>query len=176
MLEVYSDSGHASDAPYDTRSQTGVLIMLNGTPVYWASRKQTGSVYSSAAAEIYALSEAVRCARFYKWCCHDMAIGISGELVVQVDNKQAESFHKGTCLNSRLRGVFDLREAWVRELRDDKQLQVKYVAADKQLADVLTKALPAYKFRERIEKISPTVFISVIKAIVHLALWDVNGG
>ena len=148
--------------------------MLNGTPVYWASRKQAGSVYSSAAAEIYALSEAVRCGRFYRWCCDDMALGISGKLVVQVDNQQAESFQKATCLNSRLRGVFDLRDSWVRELREDKKLQVKYVAAEGQLADVLTKALPAYKFRRSIEKISPKVFIDMVKIMVQFAMWDVS--
>ena len=38
---VYSDSDHAGDSKSgDVRSTTGVLMMLNGMPVFWRSNKQ----------------------------------------------------------------------------------------------------------------------------------------
>ena len=67
--------------------------------------------------EIYALSEAVRCVRLVSFVCEEMGVRITLPLCVQVDNKQAKSFKEGTCLNSKLRGVVDMRDAWVRELK-----------------------------------------------------------
>ena len=40
-----------------------------------------------------------------------------------------------------------MRDAWIRELREDKQIEVKYVPAREQKADILTKGLDNYKFR-----------------------------
>ena len=50
-LECYSDSAYGGDKPHVTRSQTGVIVLLNGAPVYWCSRKQIqGTACSSALA------------------------------------------------------------------------------------------------------------------------------
>ena len=55
------DSDWAGDkASGNNRSRTGVVILLNGLPVFWRSNKQPETAISSAQAEIYALSEAVR--------------------------------------------------------------------------------------------------------------------
>ena len=55
----YSDSDHAGDSKSgDARSTTGVIILLNGMPIFWRSNKQPKTSLSSACAEIYALSEA----------------------------------------------------------------------------------------------------------------------
>ena len=148
VLQCYSDSGHATDKPNQCRSQTGVIVILNGAPVYWCSRKQIqGTAYSSAMAEIYALSEAVRCVRLVAFVADEMNVKITSPLCIQVDNKQAKSFKEGTCMNSKLRGTVDMRDAWVKELREAKQIEVVHVPAAKQKADVLTKGLPNYKFR-----------------------------
>ena len=128
VLSVYSDSDHAGDRPYTTRSHTGTMILLNNVPIHWASKKQTVSTaYSSAMAEVYALSETVRAARLIAWKCEDMNMNVSSPLVVQVDNDQARVFAHGHCLQSRLRGVVDMREDWVQELRDQNLVQVVHV-------------------------------------------------
>ena len=50
----YSDSDHAGDTCTGTnRSHTGVIVLLNGMPVYWRSNKQPITSVSSACAEIY---------------------------------------------------------------------------------------------------------------------------
>jgi len=54
-VEVFSDSDHAGEREVDTRSQSGMLILLNGVPVHWRSVKQVSTAVSSACAEIYAL-------------------------------------------------------------------------------------------------------------------------
>merc|ERR1712072_1381383 len=40
---------------------------------------------------------------------------LAGEIEKKVDNTQALSFQHQTCPNSKLKGIFDLREAWVQE-------------------------------------------------------------
>ena len=66
---------------------------------------------------------------------------------MQVDSKTARPVAHGTCMNSRLRGHFSMRDAWVRELRDADECKVVHVSSQKQLADMFTKPLPASKFR-----------------------------
>ena len=154
VVEYYSDAGHGGNVPYDYCSQTGIMLILNGAPVYWASKKQAQGVsYSSAMSEIYALSETVRAARLHAWMCDEMMVSINLPLVVQVDNSQAISFQRGTCLNSRLRGIVDMRKAWVIELKEKGDVQVKHVEGDQQKADVLTKAMKNYVFQQKLRQL-----------------------
>ena len=118
-LEIYSDSDHAGDKLHTMKSHTGSMIILNSAPIQWVSKKQIESTaYSSAMAETYALSEIVRVARSVAWRLEELNVIVQYPLVVKVDNKQSKTFQEGTCMNSRLRGVVDMREAWVKELRD----------------------------------------------------------
>ena len=58
---MYSDSDHAGDRVVNgSRSVTGVIFVCSGMPIHWRSNKQPVSSTSSAVADIYALSEAVR--------------------------------------------------------------------------------------------------------------------
>jgi invasion protein IalB len=147
-LESYSDSDHAGDRPNCTFSQTGIMITLNGVPVQWASRKQTVSTAtSSALAEIYALSETTRMAQLTAWKIDELGVKIPHPITIQVDNSQAISFQRSTCLVSKLRGLVDLRWAWVCELRNQEKVRVTKVNTAYNKADILTKCMPAYKFR-----------------------------
>ena len=76
-----------------------------------------------------------------------MGIMVQWPLVLKVDNRAAITFQLGTCLQSRLRGYIDMRAAWVRELRDQNLVTLKKVKSENNLADILTKCLPNYKFQ-----------------------------
>lgn len=151
VFECYSDSDHAADRPQITKSQTGVMITLNGVPVQWASKKQVAmTATSSALAEIYALSETARQSQLTVWKLQELGIQVSNPIIIQVDNTQAISFQRSTCLVSKLRGMVDLRWAWVQELRDKKKIGVQKVGTDLNKADILTKCMPAYKYSMRL--------------------------
>ena len=79
-----------------------------------------------------------------------MGMTFSHPICVQVDNSQAVSFQQATCMASRLRGVIDLRRAWVQELRDTGKVEVRKVEGDNNKADVFTKCMPAYVFNLRL--------------------------
>ena len=89
-VEVYSDSG--GDKHVTLRSHTGNLICLNGVPVHWRSAKQPVTALSSAEAEIYALSEAVKCGRLFQWRCEEMGMPVEWPMQIWVDNEQAIVF------------------------------------------------------------------------------------
>ncbi len=59
-------------------------------------------------------------------------------LTFYVDNMQAVAFSRDTALNSKLRGIFDLRADWVAELKDKLELRVEHVDSVNNPADLVT--------------------------------------
>jgi hypothetical protein len=137
--EFYVDSDHAGDTPTSARSTTGIVLMLNGMPVSWTSKKQPMTALSSTVAEVYAFSEAVKQAQFLIWRMED--VGHLTKLPIQIkeDNQATISFQKATKTTTKLRGIFNLRWHWVQELRDIAKVIAVKVHTDDNLADLLTK-------------------------------------
>ena len=65
-----------------------------------------------------------------------------------MDNEQAISFKRNTCLHSKIRGCVSLNEKWVQELRDDgvTVCRVEKVKGARNPADLLTKCLVNREF------------------------------
>ena len=106
--DLYCDSDHAGDTGLHSRSRTGVVFLLNGMPVHWRSNKQPQTSLSSAAAEIYAFSEASRDARLRLWVSEELGYREVWPAVIQVDNAAALSLQKATKANTKLKGVYNL--------------------------------------------------------------------
>jgi hypothetical protein len=152
--QIYSDSDHAGDRQVNqTRSVTGMLVMCNGMPVHWRSNKQPISSISSTAAEIYALAETVRDANLRYWIAEEMDISVKWPMEVFVDNSSGISFQQSTNPNTKLRGIYDMREAWVQELRNKFKVKAVKVHTDKNLADMFTKCLAATVRRRLFDEI-----------------------
>jgi len=62
---------------------------------------------------------------------------------IWVDNDKAVVFQKGTCMNSKLKGTFDMRLKWIGELKADNVVQGAKVDRENNLSDILTLTLPA---------------------------------
>ena len=139
---VYSDSDHAGDRSSNSaRSRTGVMIMSNGMPVHWRSNKQPVTSISSAQAEIYAMSEAARDARLRLWVHEELGGHVSYPFHVLVDNAAGISFQGSTCQACKLRGIFDVRDKWVKDLKNMDVLKAVKVDTKVNLADIFTKCL-----------------------------------
>ena len=151
-FDFYSDSDHASAKPHNTRSHTGAMLMLNGVPVSWLSKRQPVTAVSPAEAEIYALRDAVIAARLIQWVAEGMFAGVKWPLTMKVDSNQARSFQHNTCPNSKLRGCFDLREKSIQELRDKRTVTTEKVPRELNMADILTHSLSTCKFRDQLQK------------------------
>ena len=140
--EVYSDSDHAGDrVNSEARSHTGVLIMCNGVPVHWRSKKQPITCISSAAAEIYAMAEAARDSQLNAWKGEELGYAKRIPIEVQVDNSAGIIFQSKMNADSRIKGIFDLRWQWVRDLQDTSKIKAVKVKSENNLADILTKCM-----------------------------------
>jgi hypothetical protein len=139
-VEHYSDSDLGGETKLTCHSHSGYMTLMNGIPVHWRSKKQPKTVFSPAHAEIYACSEGVKEARWLHWVAADLGIGLDAIVNINVDNNQVISFANGTCAKSRLR-MIDLREDWVKELRDDGVVSVSKVSTSQNFSDILTKCL-----------------------------------
>jgi hypothetical protein len=156
VWERYVDSDHAGDREYTpqggedhngTRSHTGVVITLNGMPVVWRSNKQPVTAVSSAVAEIYALAEAVRDSKLAAYRMEELGREMVWPLEIQVDNAAGVSFQKATCPDTRLKGTFDLRAWWVKELQDQTKVLAVKVGTRDNVADLLTKCHSEKEFK-----------------------------
>ena len=150
---VYSDSDHAGDRVFrDTRSHTGVLILCNGVPVHWRSKKQPVTSTSSAAAEIYAMAEAVRDSRLNAWKAEELGYPKRNPIDILVDNAASVVFQTKMKTDSKIKGVFDLRDKWVQELQDTAEVRAVKVATEDNLADILTKCLGRNTYEMLVDK------------------------
>ena len=76
-FSIFTDSDHHGDKLMTSKSQTGVLVLLNGIPVHWRSNKQPTTADSPACAEIYALKEGVRDSRLLLWVAEELGLAVS---------------------------------------------------------------------------------------------------
>ena len=78
------------------------------------------------------------------------------------------SFKYGTCAHSRLRGMIDIRENWVSELRDEGMVEVVKVNSSQNWADILTKCLRGSEFKRQLKMIQGELFQRAIEEEVIL--------
>ena len=129
--------------------------MLNNVPIYWRSKKQVKTSRSSAEAEIYALSETLADVRLLQWRLIDIGMKVPDVIDIQVDNNQAKVFAGKTCVNSRLRNAFSLKEKWVEELRDQDKVKVTQIPASQNISDFLTKPQSGKMVKKYLNMINP---------------------
>ena len=82
-----------------------------------------------------------------------MDIIVKWPMEVFVDNSSGISFQQSTNPNTKLRGIYDMREAWVQELRNKFKVKAVKVHTDKNLADMFTKCLAATVRRRLFDEI-----------------------
>ena len=154
IVTTMTDSNHHGDPKYTSKSQSGVIILLNGIPVHWRSNRQPKSTLSPAESEIYALSTGVKDTRLYHWVLEEFSrTRTEYPILVQTDSSGARSFQGDTCPSTKLRGCFDFREKWVSELRSQSDFKTQLIPELQNLADIFTKCLSNSDFVVRREQI-----------------------
>ena len=73
------------------------------------------------------------------WIAEEMGRKVPWPLVVYVDNAAGVSYQHSTTASSKIRGVFDQRWDWVKELKDQKSITAAKVPTEENLADLFTK-------------------------------------
>jgi hypothetical protein len=145
-LVGYSDTDMAGDID-SHKSTSGVIFFLGGNLISWQSTKQRVVVLSSCKAE-YMAAVAATCQGI--WLAH-LLIGMLGSEVeapeLWVDNQSTIALSKNPVFHDRSKHI-DVRYHFVRECVDEYRIKLSYIATEKQVADVLTKALGLPRFQE----------------------------
>ncbi len=130
--------------------------MLNGAPVEWCSKVssvafahpdigETHADTSSAASEIYGAANAASNMCYTSYVADEVGIDFPKPATLQMDNQAALAVTAATCQHSKLKHI-DVRQGWVRVLRDKGILIPKHVPTKDNLADIFTKLLPRGEF------------------------------
>jgi hypothetical protein len=145
-LTGYSDADMAGDV--DTRkSTTGITFFLGGNIITWQSSKQKVVALSSCEAEYIAAATAACQGVWLARLVADMTGVETGAPELKVDNQSAIALSKNPVHHDRSKHI-DTRFHYIRECTEENRIVLSYVSTEKQLADILTKALGRVRFLE----------------------------
>lgn len=143
-LEGYVDSSYGSDK-LDRRSVTGYVFLLNGSPISWASKRQSTIALSTTEAEYYAAVHASREAVWLRRLLEDLGYPQSEPTILHEDSQGCIAMTKNPVFHARTKHI-DIQCHWIREKVKDREVELKYMDTNQQAADMLTKAVDKSKF------------------------------
>ena len=146
LMRVYVDADHAGDR-LTRRSRTGYLILLNMSPIYWYSKKQTGIETSSFGSEFIAMKQCCEYVRGLRYKLRMMGIPVEDPAFIYGDNKSVLS--NTTIPDSVLsKKSNSIAYHFVREGASMDEWRTGYINTKENPADILSKAVPAGKDRD----------------------------
>lgn len=153
QLSVYCDASHATQVDSSsTKSQTGIIVTLNGTPIAWRSQKQGLTCASSTESEVVALSEAVLLARAILPILEFIRATANPSLslppvLFYVDNTSSINLTTERLGATARTRHFAIRQAIVREFFASKRGMLGHIDGDINPSDCMTKPLTAVPFQ-----------------------------
>ncbi|KAH9762149.1 retrovirus-related pol polyprotein from transposon RE2 [Citrus sinensis] len=120
-------------------------IYLGNNLISWSSKKQAIVVKSSTESEYRALSSASSETSWLESLFSELNIVKLPTPVLWCDNQSAGELAKNHVFHSRSKHI-ELDIHYIRDKVLQKQLEVRYIPLDEQVADILTKALSLPKF------------------------------
>ena len=144
-MKGFSDADYAGDL-VNRKSTSGMVQFLGSCLVSWSSKKQNTVALSTAEAEYVA---AAACCSQMLWIKQQLRdFGIKFECVpIYCDNTSAIFISKDPVHHSRVKHIH-IRHRFVKDNVENKNIIVKHVNTNEQVADIMTKPLP----REQYEK------------------------
>ncbi|KAL5821663.1 hypothetical protein ACOSQ3_023545 [Xanthoceras sorbifolium] len=142
VLEGYTDSDMAGDM--DTRkSISGYLITFAGGAVSWQSRLQKCIALSTTEAEYIAITEGCKEMLWMEKFLQELDQK-QESYVLYCDSQSAIHLSKNQTFHSRSKHI-DVRYHWIRDVLENKLLQVEKIHTNDNGADMMTKNLPREK-------------------------------
>lgn len=143
-LKVAADADFANDR--DRRSVSGVVVLFNGSPLTWLSRKQTAVSTSTMEAEYYAAMEATREIVWVRRLIGELGVSLKVEKFIgsattlHLDNQAAMAFIENDTNHNRTKHI-DTAYHYVRSKLEDKTITLSHIKGVDNPADLYTKAL-----------------------------------
>ena len=144
-LVGFVDSDYAGDLD-KRRSLTGYVFCIGGCAISWKATLQHVVALSTTEAEYMAVTEAIKEALWLR--------GLFGELTLQegvttiyCDSQSAIHLTKDQMYHERTKHI-DVKYHFIRDIIADKRVLVQKINTKDNAADMFTKALPVYKFKQ----------------------------
>jgi hypothetical protein len=129
------------------RSTTGYIYLLAGGAVSWEARLQPTVAASSTEAEYMAAFSAVQDAVHMRSLLADLGAKQGSPTLIYEDNRGAMALANNTGWHKRTKHI-DVKYHFLRERVATGEVKLEYVKTGDQVADMLTKALPAPALRQ----------------------------
>jgi hypothetical protein len=129
----------------DRRSISGYVFTAQGGAISWCSKRQPTIALSSNEAEYMALSSATQEALWWKGFREEIE-NVNSTVSINCDNRSAICMAENNGYSPRSKHI-DIRHHFVREKIASGEIKLKYVPTNQQVADALTKAVPADKMK-----------------------------
>jgi hypothetical protein len=142
-LVGFSDSDWAGDVD-DRKSTSGGCFYLGNNLVSWYSKKQNCVSLSTAESEYVAAGSCVTQLVWLKHMLSDYGLD-SDTLLMFCDNLSAISISRNPVQHSRTKHI-DIRHHFLRDMVEDKIINIEHIETTNQLADMFTKPLDSERF------------------------------
>ncbi|KAL9162242.1 hypothetical protein ABFS82_07G077000 [Erythranthe guttata] len=138
-LVGYSDSDRAGDVD-DRKSTTGCVFFFGEAAFTLISKKQPIVTLSTCEAEYVAATSSVCHALWLQNLLKELGFNQVESTYIYVDNKSAIALAKNPVFHDRSKHI-ETRFHFIRECIAKKEVKVKFVKSEDQLADIFTKPL-----------------------------------
>ncbi|KAM2033899.1 hypothetical protein ACFX1T_015715 [Malus domestica] len=138
ILEGFTDVDLGGD-----KSTSGYLFTFAGGAVSWQSKLQKCVALSTTEAEYIAATEACKELLWLKRFLQELGLKQS-DYGIYCDSQSALDLSKNTTYHSRTKHI-DIRYHWIRDVIENKLLQLKKIHTDNNSSDILTKVVTKSK-------------------------------
>ena len=143
-ITVYKDADHAHDV-LTRRSVSGILLMINNTPVRWISKRQKTVETSTYGSELVCAKQAVELIMEYRYSLRMMGVPLDGPALMLGDNNYVVL--NTTMPNSVLKKKHNACAYHrVREAIAAGIVKFSHIRSEMNYADILTKSLSSNDF------------------------------
>jgi hypothetical protein len=149
-LDIFADADGMSLE--NRKAVSGYAFILNGAAVSWSSKQQEIVSLSTTEAEYITLTYTAKELIWFRAFISELFAPIRFPMIIYNDNQSAISLAHAELgqFHARTKHI-DIRYHFIREKIEDGTLEVVYCPTAEMTADVLTKALAAFKFKPLIK-------------------------
>ena len=142
---IYSDADFSRDKD-TSRSVSGYVYILSGSPISWMSKQQREVALSSMESEYYAAGYAIQEAIWVDSLLEELKMRVDKPMVIQDDNNSAILFSDHPTDHARTKHI-KRRYHFVREAVANKEVELVKKITEYNLADLFTKPLNVKRFQ-----------------------------
>ncbi|XP_019095621.1 PREDICTED: uncharacterized protein LOC109130491 [Camelina sativa] len=156
-LTAYCDSD-LSACPCTRRSLSAYVIYLGDSPISWKTKKQNTVSSSSAEAEYRVMAYTLKEIKWLKGLMEDLGVAQTTPISMHCDSQAAIHIAANPVFHERTKHIErDCHQ--VHDAVQDKLISTVHVSTHDQVADLLTKALPAPQFQRLMSTLGVRDFV-----------------